>query len=112
LWPSGWGQQALRRAVEYGDGFHGGSNTAADAAMPEFARRLRRERPDPSTFTVSMYTHEWDPAETNADLIRQRLDTYRTAGIQHIVAALSRRDIDSWLQSMETLAGIVALRPR
>jgi probable F420-dependent oxidoreductase len=112
LWPSGWGEAALRRALKYGDGFHGGSNAAADAAMPEFARRLRRERPDTSAFTVSMYTHEWDPAETAADLIRRRLDTYEAAGVQHIVAALSRRDIDSWLTSMETLAGIVGLRPR
>ena len=112
LWPSGWGEPALRRAVKYGDGFHGGSNAAADAAMPKFARRLRKERPDPSTFTVSMYTHEWDPAETAADLIRRRLDIYETAGVQHIVAALSRRDIDSWLHSTEMLAGIVGLRPR
>jgi probable F420-dependent oxidoreductase len=112
LWPSGWGESALRRAVKYGDGFHGGSNSAADAAMPEFARRLRQDRPDPATFTVSMHTHEWDPAQTDADLIRRRLDTYQTAGIQHIVAAISRRDIDTWLRSMETLASIVALRPR
>jgi hypothetical protein len=59
-----------------------------------------------------MYTHEWDPAETDADLICRRHDTYEAAGIQHIVAALSRRDMDSWLSSMERLAGILGLRPR
>jgi alkanesulfonate monooxygenase SsuD/methylene tetrahydromethanopterin reductase-like flavin-dependent oxidoreductase (luciferase family) len=112
LWPSGWGEAALRRAVKYGDGFHGGSNETADAAMPSFAQRLRQERPDPSTFTISMYTHEWDPAATDSELIRRRLVTYEDAGIQHIVAAMSRRDIDSWLRSAEHLARIVDLSPR
>jgi probable F420-dependent oxidoreductase len=112
LWPSGWGDAALRRAVAMGDGFHGGSNLEADAAMPGMARWLRRERPDPDTFTVSMYTHAWDPAEVGADAIRERRDEYEKAGIQHIVAALSRRDIDSWLRSMEALADILGLMPR
>jgi hypothetical protein len=59
-----------------------------------------------------MYTHAWDPADVDAEAIRQQRDVYETAGIQHIVAALSRRDIESWLTSMETLAGIVDLVPR
>jgi probable F420-dependent oxidoreductase len=112
LWASGWGDAALRRAVAMGDGFHGGSNRDADAAMPDMARRLRKERPDTETFTVSMYTHDWDPAEVDADVLRERRDVYEDAGIQHVVAALSRRDLDSWLRSMETLAGILGLVPR
>jgi probable F420-dependent oxidoreductase len=112
LWPSGWGDAALRRALALGDGFHGGSNHDADAAMPGMARRLREERPDRDTFTVSMYTHAWDPAEVDADVIRERRDEYEDAGIQHVVAALSRRDIEGWLRSMETLAGILGLVPR
>ncbi len=111
-WPSGWGDAALRRALALGDGFHGGSNHDADAAMPGMARRLREERPDRDTFTVSMYTHAWDPAEVDADVIRERRDEYEDAGIQHVVAALSRRDIEGWLRSMETLAGILGLVPR
>ena len=90
-----------------GDGFHGGSNPTADAAMPEFARRLRQQRPDASTFTISMYTHDWDPAEVDADVIKRQRDTYEEAGIQHLVIALSRRDIDSWLGSMERVAAIL-----
>jgi probable F420-dependent oxidoreductase len=112
LWPTGYGEAALRRAVANGDGFHGGSNREADAAMPDIARRLRKERPDANSFTVSMYTHDWDPAEVDADVIRERHAVYEDAGIQHIVAALSRRDIDGWLRSMETLAGVVGLVPR
>lgn len=111
LWPSGWGEAAVRRAVTMGDGFHGGSNPAADAAMPDFARRLRKERPE-SGFTISMYTHDWDPAEVDADVIRRRRDLYQDAGIEHVVAALSRRDIDAWLRSMDVLADILSIRPR
>src|SRR5262249_39912156 len=112
LWPSGWGEAAIRRALALGDGFHGGSNPPADAAMPDVARRLRKERPDASTFTISMYTHDWDPADVGADDIRRLRDTYAEAGIQHPGAALSRRDIDAWLHSMEKLAGILELDPR
>jgi hypothetical protein len=64
-----------------------------------------------------MYTHAWDPAQaeshrTGADLIRSQAGVYEEAGIQHVVAALSRRDLDGWLRSMEALAGIVGLEPR
>jgi probable F420-dependent oxidoreductase len=107
LWPSGWGEAAITRAIAAGDGFHGGSTAKADAAMPAVARRLRQARPDPSTFTISMYTHALDPATTVADTIGRQLDEYASAGIQHIVIALSRRDIDSWLRSMDELAEIM-----
>jgi hypothetical protein len=54
-----------------------------------------------------MYTHALDPATTPADVIGRQLDEYASAGIQHLVVALSRRDIDSWLRSMDELAAIM-----
>lgn len=108
IWVAGNSEPVYRRAVRLGDGFHGGSEPQFNMAMPEVVARLRSERPDPQDFTCSVYTHDWDPAERDAsDILRER-DFYARGGVQHVVAALSRRDIESWLKSVEQLAAILA----
>jgi probable F420-dependent oxidoreductase len=107
IWIAGNSAPVWRRAVRLGDGYHGGSEPRFNMAMPEVIARLRRERPDRSSFTCSVYTHDWDPAERDPDEIRRERDFYRDGGVQHVVAALSRRDIDAWLASTERLAKIL-----
>jgi len=41
------------------------------------------------------------------DLIRQEHAAFADAGIQHVVAAPWRRDLDAWLRSMDLLANLV-----
>ena len=43
-----------------------------------------------------------------ADIARER-EEFEKAGVQHVVAAPWQTDRDSWLRSMELLAGILGL---
>ena len=97
----------LRRAVARGDGFHAIGLDPAGAPTV-VAERLRRDRPDPS-FTISLRTG-WDPQGMEPDVIRRERDEFEAAGIQHVVSAPWRNDPDSWLRSMELLAGLVLAR--
>ena len=48
----------------------------------------------------------------DVDRIRREAEVFEAAGVQHIVSAPWRSDIDEWLRSMELLADIVAMKPR
>jgi probable F420-dependent oxidoreductase len=103
IWIGGSSEPAYLRAATRGDGFHAiGLDPAGAAAVVE---RLRRDHPDPS-FTISLRTG-WDPQGMDADVIRRERDEFEAAGIQHMVSAPWRNDPDSWLRSMELLAGLV-----
>ena len=93
----------LRRAAARGDGFHAIGLDPAGAAV--VVERVRRDHPDPS-FTISLRTG-WDPQGMEPDVIRRERDEFEAAGIQHVVSAPWRNDPDSWLRSMELLAGLV-----
>ena len=71
---------------------------------------LRAARPEPG-FTMSLRTG-WDPQGMDADVIRAERDAYAAAGIEYVVAAPWRKDLDGWLRSMDLLAEIVGLTPR
>ena len=43
------------------------------------------------------------------DAIRASATTFEAAGIQHVVSAPWRNDLDDWLRSMDLLAGITGL---
>jgi hypothetical protein len=98
-------EPAYRRAVTRGDGFQAIGLDPRQAR--DVCKRLRRDRPDKS-FTISLRTG-WDPQGMEPDRIRRELDEYTDAGIQHVVSAPWRSDIDDWLRSMEQLAGLVGL---
>ena len=103
IWIGGGSEPAYRRAVERGDGYQAvGIKPPAAAAVVE---RIRRDRPDES-FTISTRTG-WDPQGMDPGLIAAARDEFEAAGIQHVVAAPWRSDLDDWLRSMELLAGIV-----
>ncbi len=103
IWIGGGSERAYRRAVERGDGFQ------VIGVEPDEARavcgRLRRDRPEPS-FAISLRTG-WDPQGMDADTIRRECDAFAAAGIEHVVAAPWRADLDAWLRSMDLLAELV-----
>ena len=103
IWIGGGSERAFRRAVQRGDGYQAvGIKPPAAIAVVE---RIRRDRPE-ETFTISTRTG-WDPQGMEPALIAAERDEFEAAGIQHVVAAPWRSDLDEWLRSMELLAGIV-----
>jgi len=103
IWIGGGSDAAYRRGIRHGDGFQIIGVTPEEAA-PVIAR-LRGERPDPA-FTISLRTG-WDPQGMDPGVIAEEAVAYAEAGVQHVVAAPWRNDLDSWLRSMDLLADIV-----
>jgi probable F420-dependent oxidoreductase len=103
IWVGGGAEAAYRRGVRTGDGFQLIGMTPAETVAP--IERLRRERPEPE-FVISLRTG-WDPAGMEHDRIRREHDGYAAAGVQHVVSAPWRSDLDDWLRSMDTLAALV-----
>ena len=104
IWVGGSSEPAYRRAVARGDGFQA-IGLKPDTAVP-VVERIRRDRPDES-FTISLRTG-WDPQGMEPDEIRREYHEFEAAGIQYVVSAPWRNNLDDWLRSMEMLAGIVA----
>jgi hypothetical protein len=67
---------------------------------------LRRDHPDPEQFTISLRTG-WDPQGMDPAEIAAERDAFEAAGIQYVVSAPWRSDVDAWLESMTQLAHIV-----
>ena len=105
LWIGGGSEPAYRRA-QRAAGFQLIGLKPDTVAEP--IARLRRDHPDPSTFTVSLRTG-WDPQGMDPDEIARERDAFEQAGVQHVVAAPWQTDGPRWLRSMELLAGIVGL---
>ncbi len=105
IWVGGRTEPAYRRAVARGDGFQM-IGVTPDEARPVVAR-LRSERPE-TEFTISLRTG-WDPLGMDPEQIRREVAEFAEAGVQHVVSAPWRSDLDSWRQSMEQLAAIVGL---
>jgi probable F420-dependent oxidoreductase len=108
LWVGGSSEAAYVRACRLGDGFHA-IGLHPDTIGPVVAR-IRRDRPE-ETFPISLRTG-WDPQGMEPDLIRSEHAAFAAAGVQHVISAPWRTDLDDWLRSMELLAGIVGLTPR
>ena len=103
IWVGGGAEAAYRRGVRAGDGFQLIGLTPAESVAP--IDRLRRERPE-AEFVISLRTG-WDPAGMEHDRIRREYDEYAAAGVQHVVSAPWRSDLDDWLRSMDALADLV-----
>jgi len=102
IWIGGHSEPAYRRAVQRGDGWHGGFQPPEKAA--EIVARLRRDRPEPA-FTISMRTR-WDALKDDPDDILREAEQYAKVGVQHVVAEPAQRDRDSWLRCGEVFARI------
>jgi probable F420-dependent oxidoreductase len=106
LWIGGSSEPAYRRAARHGRGFQL-IGLKPDTVVDPIAR-LRRDHPDPSSFTISLRTG-WDPQGMDPDEIATERKGFEAAGIQHVVAAPWRSDIGAWLESMRQLAAILGL---
>lgn len=105
IWVGGGTERAHRRAVEKGDGFQL-IGLRPDEARP-VVERLRRDRPEHG-FTISLRTG-WDPNGMDPDEIVAERSEYADAGVQHVVAAPWRSNLDDWLDSMRRLAELTDL---
>jgi probable F420-dependent oxidoreductase len=103
IWIGGGSEPAYRRAAARGDGFQA-VGLSPEAAGPVVAR-LRRDHPA-ADFPISLRTG-WDPQGMDPGRIGEEHAAFGEAGIQHVVAAPWQRDLDSWLRSMDQLAGLV-----
>jgi probable F420-dependent oxidoreductase len=108
VWVGGRSDGAFRRATSRADGFHGVGVKPEDAKA--LIERIRASRPD-DAFTISLRV-PWDGNTTEPDEIRAQCETYEAAGVQHIVAAPERGDVDTWLAGMRTIASVLGLTPR
>jgi len=106
IWIGGGSEAAHRRATRFGSGFQL-IGLKPDTVVEPIAR-LRADHPDPGAFTISLRTG-WDPQGMDPAEIRDECAAFEAAGVQHVVAAPWRSDIDSWLRSMEILASLLAL---
>jgi probable F420-dependent oxidoreductase len=103
IWVGGTSERAFRRGVEHGDGYQL-IGVTPDEARP-MIQRLRRDRPEAS-FTISLRTG-WDPQGMDPERIRDEVRAFGDAGVQHVVSAPWRSNLDDWLRSMDVLAEIV-----
>jgi alkanesulfonate monooxygenase SsuD/methylene tetrahydromethanopterin reductase-like flavin-dependent oxidoreductase (luciferase family) len=107
VWIGGSSAASHRRAQRHGDGFQ------LIGLKPDTIRepiaRLRAEHPDVERFTIALRTG-WDPQGMPSDEIAAEREQFEAAGVQHVLAAPWRSDLDSWLRSMELLAEILDLR--
>jgi probable F420-dependent oxidoreductase len=108
IWIGGGSEAAYRRASRHGRGFQ--LIGLKPDTVGEPVTRLRRDHPDPATFTISLRTG-WDPLGMDPAEIASEREGFEAAGIQHVVAAPWRTGADAWLRSTEELAGIVGLHP-
>jgi probable F420-dependent oxidoreductase len=97
IWVGGHAEPALRRAVEQGDGWHGGHQTPEKTR--ELVTRLRADRPEPE-FTISMRA-SCEVLRDSPDDVARELDGYAEAGVQHILAEPVQRTADEWRRSSE-----------
>src|SRR6516225_9640461 len=84
LWLGGSSDAALKRMIRIADGWHGSRETPEEAAP--IVRRLRAARPDGFTISMRMQWNGKDQGE-----LRDRLEAYRSVGVQHVLIAPENR---------------------
>ena len=96
IWIGGMSEAALRRAVKFGDGWHG-SRLGPEEVAP-VVQRLRAERPG---FTTSM-RYGWDGQDDGE--LRARLQGYADARLDHVMVEPRDRELEDWLRTVERVA--------
>jgi len=104
IWIGGGAEASYQRAAKYGSGFQLIGLKPDTVAEP--IARLRQDHPDPAAFTISLRTG-WDPLGMDPAEIAEEYDGFAAAGVQHIMCAPWRKDLDEWLDAMQRLAEIV-----
>lgn len=103
IWIGGHGRAAIQRAINVGDGWHGGF--LEPEQTKRIVSRLRLARPDPD-FVISMRT-SWDPMADNHDQILSEFDALREAGVTHFVPEPRQRTLADYLRSIESLSELM-----
>jgi hypothetical protein len=86
------------------DGYHAIDVAPEDASA--LVERLRARRPEPE-FVVSLRVG-WDVTSLEPGDMAARAAAYRDAGIDALLVAPDRGDLDTWLAGQERLAGAIA----
>jgi probable F420-dependent oxidoreductase len=94
IWIGGSSDAAIKRALRL-DGWHGSRVNPEQAAG--MVKRLRAIRPG-EDFTISIRI---SCNAQNVGGLRDELNAYRDAGVQHVMAAPDDRDIDTYLATAE-----------
>ena len=94
IWVGGSSDAAIKRALRL-DGWHGSRVNPVQAA--DMVKRLRSERPE-AGFTISVRI---SCNANNVAGLRDTLQAYSDAGIQHVMAAPEDRDIGTYLATAE-----------
>ena len=105
IWVGGNTEPGLKRAVRYGDAWHGAGSTPEQArAAAERLRALCEESGrDPATLAVTVRTGV--PLRPGAEgEAAERLARYREAGVSHVALDLNLADMGRALENMERLA--------
>lgn len=116
VWIGGNTARAIRRAAEFGDGWHPTSRVPAAVLKAEM-RNLRAwaEKSGRNANQIEL-TLRWNAVPdialpADADKVRQALDAYREAGVGHICFDFNIpqvRPLPAVLRAMETLAGEIS----
>ena len=103
----GSSQPGYDRAAAVGDGYQGLSKPPEEMGkiVSDIRAQLAKSRPE-AEFTFS-YRTGWDPQGMDPALIRDERDRYVDAGVEHVVSAPWRTDVDAWVRSIEMLVDIV-----
>lgn len=104
VWLGGTSEAAMARATRLADGYHGIG--VAPEAAGALVSRIRAVRPD-EAFTISLRTG-WN-SDAGDSAVKAALEQYAGAGVQHVLFAPDRGDLDAWLRGMERLATQVGL---
>jgi probable F420-dependent oxidoreductase len=100
IWVGGTSDAAYARAFERGDGYHG--IRVRPEAAGAMVKRIRAARPE-EAFTVSLRV-DWTAGRITEDEVRAARDAYGAAGVQHLLVAPDRGDLDTWLAGMDAMA--------
>lgn len=107
IWIGGGSEPAFKRAAARGDGHHAIGLRPEDAA--ERVARIRRDKPDPEVFPISLRIDGWDPQQMPAEEILRERDAFEAAGIQKVIAAPFQNSPDSWRKSVAMLADLLGI---
>ncbi|MBW8826718.1 MAG: TIGR03619 family F420-dependent LLM class oxidoreductase [Acidobacteria bacterium] len=100
IWVGGGSDAALHRAITKGDGYHAMDKSPEE--VRELVKRLRDQNPDPN-WTMAMRM-TWDFTKGEEAELAKKVDALAEAGVQSLLIAAVKGDLDAWLHGQEAVA--------